>query len=202
MFLIYSTVFKPIFDFFFSFFFLILFSPFFIFVALLIKLDSKGPVFFTQERIGLNFNKFNLIKFRTMTTKNSGLKITTNSDNRITKIGKILRKFKLDELPQLVNILKLEMSFVGPRPEVEEYVNVALNDYKVILNVRPGLTDYAAIEFRDEGKMLDQFEDKEKAYLEQILPKKIACYKKYISDISLLNDLKIVFKTFVVIIRG
>jgi len=199
---IYIVLVKPILDRFFSFFLILLFFPLFIILVFIIKLSSKGPVFFIQERLGKDFTKFNLIKFRTMHVNNNSINITSNNDTRITKLGFFLRKYKLDELAQLFNILKGDMSFVGPRPEVIDYARYFLKDYKEILKIKPGLTDYAAIKYRDEGKILDTYENKLEAYINEIMPKKIACYKKYINDISFFKDFKIILKTFLVIIEG
>ena len=180
---------------------LILLSPLFLGIAVIIKLTSKGPVFYIQKRMGKNFKEFNLYKFRSMIVDadKKGLQITSGDDPRITKIGKFIRKTKLDELPQLINVLKGDMSLVGPRPEVKKYVMLKKEDYEKVLSVKPGITDLAAIEFRDEEKILEKYNDKEKAYIEIILPKKIELYKKYIDNISFKNDINIILKTLKVL---
>ncbi|HOK80323.1 MAG TPA: sugar transferase [bacterium] len=171
--------------------------PVMIAVALLIKISSPGPVFFKQKRVGKNFNLFYLLKFRTMVVdaEKIGPKITKDSDPRITKIGKLLRKTKIDELPQLINVLKGEMSFVGPRPEVEKYVKIFNDDYRNILTMKPGITDYATIEFRNEENILSNYEDTEQAYIKEILPAKIGLYKKYLREAGFITDLAVILKT-------
>ncbi len=177
-------------------------SPLFALVALLIKLDSRGPVFFRQERIGKNFKPFFIYKFRTMVkdADKKGLQITAGGDNRITRVGRLLRKTKIDELPQLINVLKGEMSLVGPRPEVRKYVEFYKNDYIEILMVRPGITDYASILYRDEESVLKNKEDPEDYYKNILLPKKINLAKEYIKNYSFSCDLKLIFLTIVKII--
>ena len=195
--MIYKKYGKRIFDVIASAFGLILLSPVFLGIAIIIKLTSKGPVFYIQERMGENFKEFNLYKFRSMVVDadKKGLQITSGDDPRITKIGKFIRKTKLDELPQLINVLKGDMSLVGPRPEVKKYVMLKKEDYEKVLSVKPGITDLAAIEFRDEEKILEKYNDKEKAYIEIILPKKIELYKKYIDNISFKNDINCLLYT-------
>jgi len=166
-------------------------------IALLIKISSPGPVFFKQKRVGKNFNLFYLLKFRTMVldAEKIGPKITKESDPRITKIGKFFRKTKIDELPQLINVLKGEISFVGPRPEVEKYVKIFKEDYRDILMMKPGITDYATIEFRNEEKILNKYENTEETYIKEILPAKIGLYKKYLREAGFITDLAIIVKT-------
>ena len=180
---------------------LALLSPLFVIIALLIKFSSKGPVFFVQKRMGRDFKEFNLYKFRSMVADapKKGLQITSGDDPRITKIGRFIRKTKIDELPQLINVIKGEMSLVGPRPEVKKYVELKKDEYKKVLSVRPGITDLAAIEFRDEEKLLQGYKNKEKAYINEILPRKIALYNKYIDNISFISDIKIILQTLRVI---
>ena len=192
---------KRVFDLIASIFGVIFFLPVFIIVPILIKIGSKGPVFFVQKRVGRDFKEFNLYKFRSMVADapKKGLQITSTDDPRITKIGRILRKTKLDELPQLINVIKGDMSLVGPRPEVKKYVDLKKDEYKKVLSVRPGITDLAAIEFVNEEEILSKFDDKEKAYIEKILPQKIALYNKYIDSISFLEDIRIILKTLKVI---
>jgi lipopolysaccharide/colanic/teichoic acid biosynthesis glycosyltransferase len=176
---------------------LIVLFPFFIIIAILIKLNDKGPIFYKQKRIGQNFKPFELLKFRTMVVNadKMGPAVTKDGDPRITKIGKFLRKTKLDELPQLWNVIRGDMSIVGPRPEVEKYIQYYENDYKEILKVKPGITDYATIKFRNEEEILSKYDDTESAYIKYVLPEKIKLYKTYIKEISLLTDLKIIFWT-------
>lgn len=188
---------KRAFDIFFSIVGLILLSPFLLLSAVLIKIDSRGPVFFKQERIGRNFVPFSIYKFRSMkhlANKNSH-QITVSGDSRITRFGEIIRKLKIDEFPQLFNVLKGEMSFVGPRPEIKKYVDIFKSDYEKILIVQPGITDNASLKYSNEEKLLGQFEDWEKAYIEKILPDKIEISKHYIKNNNLFMDLKIIFKT-------
>ena len=163
---------KRIFDIFFSIFGLILFSPIFLIIGVLIKLDSPGEIFFRQIRITKDEKEFKIYKFRTMKKDTEGNKqITVGEDSRITKLGNILRKTKLDELPQLINIIKGEMSFVGPRPEVPKYVALYTDEQKEVLKVRAGITDYASIYFSDESEILGEQEDPERYYIEKILPR-------------------------------
>jgi len=198
---VYKKFGKRVFDLIASIFGVIFFLPVFIIVPILIKIGSKGPVFFVQKRVGKDFKEFNLYKFRSMVADapKKGLQITSTDDPRITKIGRILRKTKLDELPQLINVIKGDMSLVGPRPEVKKYVDLKKDEYKKVLSVRPGITDLAAIEFVNEEEILSKFDDKEKAYIEKILPQKIALYNKYIDSISFLEDIRIILKTLKVI---
>jgi lipopolysaccharide/colanic/teichoic acid biosynthesis glycosyltransferase len=176
---------------------LIVLLPLFIIIAILIKLNDKGPIFYKQKRIGQNFKPFELLKFRTMVVNADkiGPAVTKDGDPRITKIGKFLRKTKLDELPQLWNVIRGDMSIVGPRPEVEKYIQYYENDYKEILKVRPGITDYATIKFRNEEEILSKYDDTESAYIKYVLPEKIKLYKTYIKEISFFTDLKIIFWT-------
>ncbi len=195
--MIYQKYIKRIFDFISSFIGLILLSPLFVIVALLIKAEDKGSVFFRQERVGQNGKTFKIYKFRTMVenAEKLGAQVTKEDDPRITKIGRILRKYKIDELPQLINVIKGDMSLVGPRPEVKKYVEIFKEDYKEILKVKPGITDYASLEYKDENKLLKGSKNPEKIYIEKILPEKIKYYKRYIKDISFITDIKLIFKT-------
>jgi lipopolysaccharide/colanic/teichoic acid biosynthesis glycosyltransferase len=176
---------------------LIVLLPFFIIIAILIKLNDKGPIFYKQKRMGQNFKPFELLKFRTMVVNADkiGPAVTKDGDPRITKIGKFLRKTKLDELPQLWNVIRGDMSIVGPRPEVEKYIQYYEDDYKEILKVRPGITDYATIKFRNEEEILSKYNDTESAYIKYVLPEKIKLYKTYIKEIGFFTDLKIIFWT-------
>ncbi len=195
---------KRLFDFFASLIGIIILSPMFLIIAILIKLYDRGPVFFKQKRIGQNFKPFYIYKFRTMivNAEKMGPSITKGGDPRITPLGRVLRKFKLDEFPQLFNVLKGEMSLVGPRPEVEKYVNLFKEEYKQILQVKPGITDYASIYFRDEEAILKNYVNPEEGYVKEVLPQKIKFYKKYLKDISFFTDLRLIFLTFWRIIYG
>jgi lipopolysaccharide/colanic/teichoic acid biosynthesis glycosyltransferase len=188
---------KRLFDIVFSFIGLLLLQPLFVVVAIMIKVDSAGPILFRQGRIGKNFRRFTIYKFRTMVVdaENKGLRITSGGDNRVTRAGRILRKFKIDELPQLFNVLKADMSLVGPRPEVEEYVKLYERDYKEILKRRPGITDVSSIIFREEEAVLKNQVDPEGYYEKILLPEKIRLAKEYIENSSLLYDLKLVLNT-------
>jgi lipopolysaccharide/colanic/teichoic acid biosynthesis glycosyltransferase len=176
---------------------LIVLLPVFIVIAILIKLNDKGPIFYKQKRIGQNFKPFELLKFRTMVVNADkiGPAVTKDGDQRITKIGKFLRKTKLDELPQIWNVIRGDMSIVGPRPEVEKYIQYYKDDYKEILKFKPGITDYATIKYRSEEEILSKYNDTESAYIKYVLPEKIKLYKTYIKKISFLTDLKIIFWT-------
>lgn len=177
---------------------LILFSPLMAAIAIWIKLDSKGPLFFRQERIGRFGRPFFIHKFRTMVVdaETRGLQLTTGEDSRITRSGHFLRKYKLDELAQLIDVLKGDMSIVGPRPEVPKYVAHYPADLKEIaLSVKPGITDFASIEYRDENEILSKATDPEKAYIELILPAKLKYHRKYALNQSSLVDLQLIFKT-------
>ena len=177
---------------------LIVLIPLFLVLWLVVMLTSEGPGIFKQQRVGRFGRAFVLYKFRTMKddSANSGPGITSGDDERITPLGRHLRKYKLDELPQLYNVLKGDMSLVGPRPESKKYVDLFRSDYESILEYYPGLTDYAAITFRNEEELLKGYEDAEDAYIKHILPEKILLYKQYISDVSFSTDLKILFRTF------
>ena len=193
---------KRIFDIILSLFGLMILFPFMLIIAILIKLDSKGPVFFKQIRVTKNGREFKIFKYRTMRVGSDKYsQITVGKDNRITKIGAFLRKYKLDEIPQLINVLIGDMSLVGPRPEVPKYVALYTDEQKEILKVRAGITDYASIEFSDENDLLASEEDPEKAYIEKIMPKKIELNKKYLSEISILTDIKIILLTIKKILK-
>ena len=181
----------------------ILFFPLIIVISVIILFSSGYPIFFLQERVGKDWKIFKIIKFRTM-LKNAdkmGISLSSFNDSRITAIGKFLRKFKLDELPQIFNVLVGNMSLVGPRPELLKYAEYYADDYSEILKIKPGITDYASIEFKDESVLLDDSTDNEKIYLNKILPRKISLYKKYLKEVNLKTDLKIIFTTFKVIFR-
>ena len=192
-----SLFFKRLFDILVSLLVIILILIPMIFISIAIKLDSKGPVFYKQERLGKGKKAFYIIKFRTMRVgadKNLD-NLTVKNDPRITKVGEFLRKWKIDELPQFFNVLMGHMSLVGPRPETPKMVDLYHSYYDVIFAVRPGITDYASIEFRNESQYYNSIEDSEKVYLEKILPKKIDLKLKYIEDLSIRTDIKILFKT-------
>jgi len=176
---------------------LLILAPVFIIICILILFDSRGRVFYIQKRVGKNNVDFKLIKFRTMKVDSdkNGLLTIGNRDNRITKIGYYLRKYKLDELPQLVNILKGDMSFVGPRPEVRKYVELYNNEQMKVLSVKPGLTDYSSIEYINENEILKQSNNPERTYIEEIMQKKLDLNLSYIKNKSISTDLKIIFKT-------
>ena len=176
--------------------------PFFITIAVVILIDRKGGVFYKQERIGRNKKPFYLLKFRTMRpgSDNLGQLTIGSKDNRITTIGYYLRKYKLDEFPQLINVIVGDMSIVGPRPEVVKYVNLYTEEQLNVLKVRPGLTDYASIIYFKENELLGNAENPEKVYIQEIMPQKLALNTKYIREKGMLTDLKIIFKTFLKIV--
>jgi lipopolysaccharide/colanic/teichoic acid biosynthesis glycosyltransferase len=176
---------------------LVMLAPLFLLVGLLVKFTSPGTIFFGHERVGKDFRPFRVLKFRTMVQNapRLGGPITFGDDPRITSVGRFLRKTKLDELPQLINVLRGEMSLVGPRPEVARYVEQFADDYKTILTVRPGITDLASIRFRDESTILGDAIDPEKEYVQRVLPEKIRLAKEYVRRESLPLDLKIIFGT-------
>lgn len=176
---------------------LILLSPIFLVLCLFIKLESKGGCFYVQERIGKDGKPFGLYKFRTMRTGSDaeGLLTVGEHDTRITRIGFFLRKFKIDELPQLLNVLKGDMSLVGPRPEVRKYVDLYTEAQRKVLNVRPGITDYASIEYVNENEILSQSDDPERTYIDYIMPDKIQLNMKYLEHYTLTEYFKIIFLT-------
>ena len=176
---------------------LVLLSPLFVAVAAIIRLTSPGPVFFRQDRIGRGFRPFKILKFRTMVpdAPRLGGQLTTGDDPRITPIGRFLRKSKLDEFPQLINVLLGDMSFVGPRPEVGRYVDLYRGDYEFLLMVRPGITDLASLKYRHEAELLGRYPDPEAAYVKVLLPDKIALGREYIRRMSPWFDLVLILKT-------
>jgi lipopolysaccharide/colanic/teichoic acid biosynthesis glycosyltransferase len=176
---------------------LLVLSPLLLLVAFAIKLDSPGPIFFRQERIGRGFRPFFIFKFRTMAHDPSGRGplITVGDDPRITRVGRFLRKTKIDELPQLINVLKGEMSFVGPRPELPQYVELFRKDYAEILSIRPGITDLASLKYHDEAVVLKRLENPEAEYCNRILPDKIRLSKEYVKKSSFVFDLTVILKT-------
>ncbi len=181
---------------------LIVFFPVMIICAVLTRLGSKGPVLFRQKRVGKDFELFEILKFRSMVVDapSLGAQVTVDRDPRITGAGRIMRKTKLDELPQLFNVLKGEMSFVGPRPEVPEYVEMFRDDYTQLLTVRPGITGLSAIKFRNEEDILAAAADPKQAYIQEVLPEKIALAKEYIGRTSLLYDVKLILLTLLRIV--
>lgn len=196
-----QLILKRIFDIIVSFMGLILLIPFFIIVSFIIKLDSKGPVFYKQLRIGKDKKEFKIFKFRTMVVnaENKGMQITVDGDDRITKSGHFLRSIKVDELPQLINVFLGDMSFVGPRPEVHKYVSMYNEIQSCVLSVRPGITDIASIEYRDENTLLAKSDNPEKTYIEEIMPRKIQLNIEYIRNISIINDIGLIFKTICIL---
>jgi len=188
---------KRIFDFFSSLIGIFLFLPFYFIIGILIKIEDKGPILYKSRRIGQNFKPFFLLKFRSMivNAEKIGPLITKDKDSRITKIGKFLRKTKLDEFPQLFNVLKGEMSIVGPRPMVEEHVKVFKKEYEEILKIKPGLTDYATIRFINEEEILNGSQNFKEEYYQNILPRKVELNRKYLREIGFLTDLKLIFIT-------
>ena len=193
---------KRIFDITLSLFGLIILLPFMLIIAILIKFDSKGTIFFKQIRVTKDGKEFKIFKYRTMKVGSDKYsQITVGQDERITKIGSFLRKYKLDEIPQLINVLIGDMSLVGPRPEVPKYVALYTDEQKEILKVRAGITDYASIEFSDENDLLASEKNPEEAYIEKIMPKKIELNKKYLSEISVVTDIKIILLTIKKILK-
>jgi lipopolysaccharide/colanic/teichoic acid biosynthesis glycosyltransferase len=188
---------KRIFDIIISFFVLLFFFPFGLIISLLIIFSSKGGVFYKQKRVGKNGVSFNLLKFRSMKPDSDKLGQLTigMKDPRITKIGLFLRKSKLDEFPQFINVLFGEMSIVGPRPEVQEYVDMYTDEQRKILDVQPGITDYASLEYFDENRLLGESENPRETYIHEIMPHKIKLNEKYLENPSLSQDLKIIFQT-------
>lgn len=194
---------KRIFDLIFSLLGLIILSPLFLIVSILIVWDSKGGIFYRQTRVGKGNVDFKLWKFRTMVTDSDkkGLLTVGLSDSRVTKVGRFLRKYKIDEFPQLINVLKGEMSLVGPRPDVRKYVDLYNLEQKKVLNVKPGITDYASIEYIDESDLLALSDNPEKTYIEVVMPEKLKLNFKYIQEQNLITDIQILVKTILKIIR-
>ena len=176
---------------------LIVLSPFLLFVAIKIKNESDGPIFFKQIRVGENGKEFQILKFRTMIVdaEKLGRQITVGNDSRITKIGAFLRKYKIDELPQLINVLKGDMSLVGPRPEVPRYVNMYNEEQRKVLEVKPGITDLASIRYRDENELLGQAENPDEFYIKTIMPDKLALNLEYIRKSNVFLDIYIILRT-------
>ena len=180
---------------------LLVLSPVLLVCALLVGLTSSGGGLFRQERIGRDGVPFTIYKFRSLRQDNAGVKITTSGDSRITPVGKVLRKTKLDELPQLWNVLKGDMSFVGPRPEVREYTDLYDGEQRQVLLVRPGITGLASIRFRNENELLDASDDPNRTYIEEVMPQKIALDLEYIPHASVWYDIRLILKTLVTVVR-
>ena len=181
---------------------LLVLSPIFIIVAIWIKLDSPGPVFYRQTRVGRHNKDFRIFKFRSMRVgSDKGSLVTIGGrDPRVTRSGYFIRKFKIDELPQLINVFTGDMSLVGPRPEVRHYVNYWNPDQMRVLDVRPGITDPASIRFRNENELLEKAQDPERYYIDVIMQEKIKLYLEYVEKSSFWYDIKLIFQTFKVII--
>ncbi|MFB0919136.1 MAG: sugar transferase [Clostridiaceae bacterium] len=192
-----KTLWKDIFDLVLGIIGFILLSPILVIISVLVVFTSKGPAFFKQDRVGKNGRVFGIYKFRTMITnaEDVGLKLTIGDDPRITSVGKVLRKYKLDELTQIINIVIGDMSFVGPRPEVPKYVAMYNPEQRKVLIVKPGVTDLASIKFRNENEILGKSKDPEKTYIEKIMPEKLRINLEYVENISLLNDIRLILKT-------
>ena len=193
---------KRILDILCSFVVLVLLLPVWLVVALLIVLESRGGVFYVQKRVGKDNRDFNLYKFRTMRPDSDSKGLLTGGarDSRITRVGYFLRKYKIDEFPQLLNILIGDMSIVGPRPEVRKYVDLYTPEQMRVLSVRPGLTDYASIRYVNENEVLAASDDPERTYIEEVMPAKLALNLQYIDNQSLKEDFKLIFKTFTAIL--
>jgi lipopolysaccharide/colanic/teichoic acid biosynthesis glycosyltransferase len=194
---------KPFFDRLCALLGLVLLSPLLLAISIAISVDSPGRIFYCQTRVGRQNNDFKLYKFRSMVANAAqlGPQVTRAGDARITRVGKILRMFKLDELPQLMNVLKGDISLVGPRPEVRRYVDMFWQDYQHILVVKPGITDYAALHYVNEEEVLARYADLEQGYIQEVLPRKIEYYRQYIGKISFIEDLRLIFLTVLRIIR-
>lgn len=194
---------KRFFDLLFSFIGLVVLLPVWLVVALLIVVDSRGGVFYSQLRVGKDNRDFRLYKFRTMRTDSDskGLITVGARDSRVTRVGYWLRKFKIDEFPQLLNIIKGDMSIVGPRPEVRKYVDLYTQEQMRVLSVRPGLTDYASIRYVNENEVLAASADPERTYIEEVMPAKLALNLQYIENQSLAEDFRLILKTFVAIFK-
>lgn len=188
---------KRIFDITFSILGLLVISPALILIAIIIKIDSQGPILYIQDRVGIFNTDFKIYKFRTMYIESDKLGDLTlgDEDARVTKVGYYLRKNKLDELPQLINVLIGNMSFVGPRPEIRKYVNYYSQEDMEILNIKPGITGYASMKYVNEAEILENSENPEKVYIEEIMPDKIKINKLYIKNNNIFIDFKIIIKT-------
>ncbi len=195
---------KRTFDFLMSIFGLLFLSPFLLIVAALIKLDSPGPIFFRQERVGYQGKIFHIHKFRTMVTntERNGLQITVGTDVRVTRVGVWLRRYKFDELAQLLDVFLGHMSLVGPRPEVPRYVAMYPADIRnIVLSVRPGITEWSSIKFKNENEILAKALNPQEAYIKEVLPVKLGFYVAYVKDHSFAGDLRIIFATLFAMFR-
>lgn len=194
---------KRLFDIFFSLIGLLILLLPFLLVSLIIVLDSPGGIFYKQLRVGKGGKDFKLFKFRSMRTNadKAGLLTVGGRDNRITKVGYYIRKYKVDELPQLINVLLGDMSLVGPRPEVRKFVDLYTTEQMKVLSIKPGITDYASIQYSNENEILGKAADPEKVYIEEIMPAKLKLNLKYIEEQGILTDIKIIFKTIFKIVR-
>jgi len=194
---------KRLFDLFFSLIGVIVLSPLLLIIAILIKISSPGPVFYRGLRAGKNFKPFKIFKFRTMKAEAEKLggPSTAGDDPRLTRIGKFLRKWKIDELPQLLNVIKGEISLVGPRPEVLEYAKLYQGEEKIVYTIKPGITDFASLWDVHEEEILKGSPDPEKTYLEKIRPEKVKLQMKYVKEMSLYTDIKIIWRTFLKLIK-
>ena len=180
---------------------LLVLSPVLLVCALLVGLTSPGGILFRQERVGKDGVPFTIYKFRSMRKDNAGLKISTSGDSRITPVGRVLRKTKLDELPQLCNVLKGDMSFVGPRPEVREYTDLYTPEQRQVLLVRPGITGLASIRYRNENDLLSASADPNRTYIEEVMPAKLALDLEYIPRACVSYDIKLILETLVTVVR-
>lgn len=198
-----SLIIKRVFDILVSLLLLIILLPVFIILSIVIKIDSKGPVFFRQERVTEYGRVFKIFKFRTMVSgaDKMGSQVTVKDDCRITRLGKLLRKSRIDEIPQLINILIGDMSFVGTRPEVLKYVELYTNEMKATLLMKAGVTSLASIKFKDEEKLLQSSDDVDKSYIENVLPKKMEYNLEYIKKFNFFYDIKLMFMTVKAVIK-
>ncbi|MCG7345500.1 sugar transferase [Sporosarcina sp. ACRSL] len=199
----FNDLLKRMFDFLVSFIFIIILFPLFVIIAVLIKKDSDGPILFKQVRVGKNDTLFEIYKFRTMVVdaEKIGKQITVGKDSRITRSGDFLRRYKLDELPQLFNVLKGEMSFVGPRPEVPKYTRLYNEEQRNVLKVRPGITDYASIKYRRENELLARSDNPEETYIKEVMQDKLQINLEYINKRSIFEDIRIMFLTIIKILN-
>ncbi len=189
---------KRIFDIFVSSVILLIFLPFGIIISIFIVTGSRGGIFYRQQRVGKNGVKFGLLKFRTMKPNSDKLGQLTLGmrDPRITKIGYFLRKTKMDEFPQFLNVIRGQMSIVGPRPEVQEYVDLYSEEQRKILNIKPGITDYASLKYFDENRLLGEAENPRETYINEIMPAKLLLNEKYLANPTVGHDIRIMWKTF------
>lgn len=194
-----NQVIKRIFDIVMSLIGIIILSPLLIIVSMAIKISSPGNILFLQKRVGKNGEEFNIYKFRTMVSdaEKLGKQITVGNDNRITKVGAVLRKFKIDELPQLFNVLNGDMSLVGPRPEVPKYVSLYTEEQKKVLSIRPGITDMASLRYRDENDILGKVDNPEEYYINVIMQDKLKLNLEYIEKSNIIFDISLILKTII-----